>query len=47
MNHPREKHQEAKKDVYKKILTDASFQSDGDRRQEDGEQDQDQLIHGF
>jgi hypothetical protein len=41
MNHPWEKHQQAKQDVNEEILADAPFQSDGDRRQEDGEQDQD------
>ena len=47
MNHPREKHQHAKQDVNEESLADAPFESDGHRRQEDGEQDQDQLVHGF
>ena len=45
MNHPGEEHQQAKQDVDQKIRAEAPFQSNGDRRQENGEQDQDQLVH--
>jgi hypothetical protein len=45
MNHPREEHQQAKQDVDEKILAEAPFQNDGDRRQENGDQDQGQLVH--
>jgi hypothetical protein len=47
MNHPREKHQQAKQDVDEKILADTPLHSDGDRWQENGKQNQDQLVHGF
>jgi hypothetical protein len=47
MNHPREEHQQAKQDVDQKVLADTAFYSDGDRWQEYGEQDQDQLVHDF
>jgi len=47
MNHPREEQQQAKQDVDEKILAEALFQKDGDRGQENGDHDQDQLVHEF
>jgi hypothetical protein len=47
MNHPRENQQQAKQDVDEKILADTPFQSDGDRRQKNGDQDHQQLVHVF
>jgi hypothetical protein len=47
MNHPGEEHQQAKQDVDEKVLADTAFHRDGDRWQKNGEQDQDQLVHGF
>jgi len=47
MNDSREEQQQAKQDIDEKILAKAPFQSDGDRRQENGDQDQDELVHDF
>jgi len=47
MNHPREKQQQAQKDVDKQIFAEAPFQNDGNRRQENGDQNQGQLVHAF
>jgi hypothetical protein len=45
MNHPREEYQQAKQDVDEKVPAEAPFQNDGDRRQENCDQDQYQLVH--
>jgi hypothetical protein len=45
MNDSREEQQQTKQDIDEKILAEAPFQSDGDRRQENGDQDHDELVH--
>jgi hypothetical protein len=47
MNHSREEKQQAQQDVDKQIFAEAPLQDDGDRWQENGDQNQGQLVHAF